>query len=329
MIITTVPVRVSLRRSFQRPSLYFHSKPRRLQSSNSHPTSSPTPKDSIRNDSPPADSPSSTTTPSLSPPLQSRILTTILSPFHAYGRTHKRSPYRTQFISLVTIYAIGDISAQNINARGTSQPFSSTYDPFKTLRAMIIGAIASAPAYSWFVYLSSSRFNLMLSTSLLHFLSRWTSKGVSTAAAGSTSQSAQRIYNTTNLLLSTSTRVLLTQLIFTPVFLTFFFTSQSLLTPLVSSSPNPANLPSPPQVLDKLKETVPPAFINSWKLWPAVSAINFAYIPLQYRAIFTGFVMVGWQTYLSILNLRAGRRLQEESRETEAEGREGKVGFAA
>ena len=56
---------------------------------------------------------------------------------------------------------------------------------------------------------------------------------------------------------------------------------------------------------ERIKRTVPTSFINSCKLWPAVTAFNFTYILPQYRALFAGVVAVGWQSYLSMLNFRA------------------------
>lgn len=51
-----------------------------------------------------------------------------------------------------------------------------------------------------------------------------------------------------------------------------------------------------------MKRTVPVSFVNSWKLWPAVTVVALTCVPLEYRAIFTGFIAIGWQTYLAFLN---------------------------
>jgi dihydroorotate dehydrogenase len=51
---------------------------------------------------------------------------------------------------------------------------------------------------------------------------------------------------------------------------------------------------------------------NSLKLWPAVTAFSFAFIPLEYRSIFAGVIAVGWQTYLSFLNRLAEREEEKE-----------------
>ena len=56
------------------------------------------------------------------------------------------------------------------------------------------------------------------------------------------------------------------------------------------------------EVLGRIRRTVPVSFVNSLKLWPAVTAFSFAFVPMEYRSIFAGVIAVGWQTYLSFLN---------------------------
>ena len=103
-----------------------------------------------------------------------------------------------------------------------------------------------------------------------------------------------RSFNYSSRMLSLATKVTVNQLVFTPVFNSYFFGMQSLL--------------SGDTVLEaweRIKKTVPTSFINSWKLWPAVTAFSFTYIQPQYRAVFAGVVAVGWQSYLSWLNQKA------------------------
>lgn len=86
---------------------------------------------------------------------------------------------------------------------------------------------------------------------------------------------------------------------------------------------------------ERIKRTVPVSFVNSCKLWPAVTAFSFTYIHPQYRALFAGqsatrhrfnatnaysplgLIAIGWQSYLSWLNQRAE---DEESAVKSAEG---------
>ena len=83
-------------------------------------------------------------------------------------------------------------------------------------------------------------------------------------------------------------------------------------------------LPSPAQLAEKLAQTVPRGFVNSWKVWPAVTAVSLALVPPQFRAVFAGAVAIGWQTYLGLLNLRAGERAvrDEEGDGAEEENQE-------
>jgi protein Mpv17 len=73
-----------------------------------------------------------------------------------------------------------------------------------------------------------------------------------------------------------------------------------------------------PETIERIKNTVPVSWINSCKLWPAVTAFMFAFVPIEYRSIFGGVIAIGWQTYLSILNQRAavGEEFEHNSKDT-------------
>ena len=102
------------------------------------------------------------------------------------------------------------------------------------------------------------------------------------------------IFNYPSKFLSLATKVVVNQIVFTPVFNSYFFGMQSLL-----SGDSFAD------AWERIKRTVPVSFINSWKVWPAITCFNFTYVLPQYRALFAGVVAVGWQSYLSLLNYRA------------------------
>lgn len=111
------------------------------------------------------------------------------------------------------------------------------------------------------------------------------------------------IFNYPSKFLSLATKVVVNQIVFTPVFNSYFFGMQSLL-----SGDSFAD------AWERIKRTVPSSFVNSCKLWPAVTAFNFTYVLPQYRALFAGLVAVGWQSYLSLLNFRAAneeKRMKE------------------
>jgi hypothetical protein len=62
--------------------------------------------------------------------------------FEAYGRSQRKRPLTTQFISSLIIYFCGDQCAQSINGE--------PYDPKRTVKALIIGAGSSIPSYKWY-----------------------------------------------------------------------------------------------------------------------------------------------------------------------------------
>lgn len=101
-------------------------------------------------------------------------------------------------------------------------------------------------------------------------------------------------FNYSSKILSLATKVTVNQACFTPIFNTYFFGMQSLLSG-----------DSLEEVWDRVKRTVPTSMLNSCKLWPAVTAFSFTFIDAQYRSIFAGVIAIGWQTYLSFLNRQA------------------------
>ncbi|KAI0888785.1 uncharacterized protein GGS22DRAFT_152349 [Annulohypoxylon maeteangense] len=100
-------------------------------------------------------------------------------------------------------------------------------------------------------------------------------------------------------IVSIGVKIVVNQMIFTPTFNTYFFGSQALLAG-----------DSLADTWDRIVRTVPISWMNAWKLWPAVLAFSFTYIPIAYRSVFSGAVAVGWQTYLSFLNRQA--EIEEE-----------------
>ncbi|KAF3047478.1 ubiquitin-specific protease ubp2 [Didymella heteroderae] len=183
----------------------------------------------------------------------------------------ERKPYVTQLVSSLVIYFVGDLVAQSIAApeekkvaedededeRGWVQQWSEDRDWARTGRALVIGGISSIPSYKWFLWLSMN-------------------------------------FNYSSKILSLTTKVVVNQILFTPIFNSYFFGMQTLLAGA-----------SFDEIVERIKHTVPTSWINSCKLWPAVTAFSFTYIPIQYRSIFGGVIAIGWQTYLSLLNQRA------------------------
>jgi len=172
-------------------------------------------------------------------------------PFRAYGRMQHRSPLLTQLSSTLTIYFLGDLSAQKV-----SNP-DAPYEPIRGLRALIIGGIISIPNYKWFMFLGN------------HF-------------------------NYSSHIASLAVKICVNQTVFTPLFNSYFFGMQTVLSGGGWED-----------VQKRVRETVPVSWVNSWKVWPAVTAFSFTFVPPQYRSVFAGIIAIGWQTYLSWLNMRA------------------------
>lgn len=100
-----------------------------------------------------------------------------------------------------------------------------------------------------------------------------------------------RNFNFSSKIASIATKVVVQQAVFTPIFNTYFFGMQAILT----GEP-------PSGVITRVQATVPTSIVNSLKLWPAVTAFSFWVIPPQYRFMFSGIFAIAWQTYLSFLN---------------------------
>ncbi|CAA9965818.1 Mpv17-PMP22 domain containing protein [Pyrenophora teres f. maculata] len=208
----------------------------------------------------------------------------IVEPFRAYGRVQQRKPYMTQLISSLVIYFVGDLVAQSISPtpttaeslaladdaeeKGWVQEWSNNRDWARTGRALVIGGLSSIPSYRWFLWLSNN-------------------------------------FNYSSKLLSITTKVTINQAFFTPLFNSYFFGMQSLLSGASGT-----------EIVERIKNTVPTSWLNSCKVWPAITAFSFTYIPLQYRSIFGGVIAIGWQTYLSLLNQRAAAK-EENGAEAE------------
>ncbi|KAG2415155.1 hypothetical protein HFD88_006346 [Aspergillus terreus] len=295
-LFTLIPRRTT---TCPRHSLPSRTRPRRNQSSGSSPNTEPLPETknshsqkapshsqhppspSTTNPSPPAAAPSST------PAVRSRSFRQIIldGPIgragRSYARIQERRPYATQLWSTVVVYLCGDLSAQLLfpsekkpkdasredsqaeSAQGSDSAVSEGgYDPFRTLRHLVVGAGSSIPSYNWFMFLHN------------HF-------------------------NFTSKFLSILTKVVVQQSVFTPVFNTYFFSVHSLL--------SGASLE---ETWERLKKALPVSITNSAKLWPAVTAFSFMYVPPQFRNIFSGCIAVGWQTYLSWLNQKAAREVE-------------------
>ncbi|KAK5077590.1 hypothetical protein LTR70_009610 [Exophiala xenobiotica] len=121
------------------------------------------------------------------------------------------------------------------------------------------GALASIPGYKWFMFLGS------------HF-------------------------NYGSTITTIAIKVAIQQFFFAPIFNTYFFGMQAILSGA-----------SPSAVIERVKGAVPESVISSAKFWPAVTALNFTVIPAHMRFAFSAIFAVMWQSYLSFLNRKEER----------------------
>jgi len=168
-------------------------------------------------------------------------------PLRHYTRLHKRRPYIVQLCSALLIYLLGDLSAQRITLSSSSDP-DAAYNPFQTARALTIGALSAIPSYRWFLWLGNQ-------------------------------------WNGLNKPLSIGLKVVVNQIVFTPLFNTYFFSMQMLLS---SSGWTADGRVRWTAIKERVVETVPRSWVNSWKVWPSVTAVSFLWIPLELRSVFAG-----------------------------------------
>ncbi|CZT14038.1 related to glomerulosclerosis protein Mpv17 [Ramularia collo-cygni] len=110
-----------------------------------------------------------------------------------------------------------------------------------------------------------------------------------------------RHFNYPSHLKSLGVKIFVNQMCFTPVFNTYFFGMQTL---LAGGSVREA--------WERCKRTVPRSFVNSWKVWPVITAFSFTFIAPHSRSAFAGMFAVIWQTYLSWLNRAAEEAAERE-----------------
>ncbi|KAE8316757.1 hypothetical protein BDV39DRAFT_165833 [Aspergillus sergii] len=197
----------------------------------------------------------------------------------SYSRIQERRPYATQFWSSIVVYLCGDLSAQllfpsdNKSVKDTARENPESEDN---------DAATSGGGYD-----------------------PWRTLRHLTVGAGSSIPSynwfmfLHHHFNFASKFLSILTKVCVQQAVFTPVFNTYFFSVHSLLSGATLE-----------ETWERLKKALPVSITNSAKLWPAVTAFSFMYVPAQFRNIFSGVIAVGWQTYLSWLNQKAAREVE-------------------
>ncbi|KAF3386180.1 Protein SYM1 [Penicillium rolfsii] len=218
-------------------------------------------------------------------PLERTFIGSLLQ---AYSKTQAQRPYTTQICTSVLIWLCGDLSAQLLfppepvgneeNGEIQKPQEAHVYDPWRTARHLTVGIVASIPSYEWCAEKIRPKWFMFL----------------------------HRRFNFASGALSLATKVLVQQAVYTPVFNTYFFTMQSLLSGA-----------SVEQTLMRLQLALPTSIVNGWKVWTGVAIVSFIYIPPQFRSVFSGCVAVAWQSYLSWTNQKVARELPKKMGEME------------
>ncbi|KAJ5514984.1 Mpv17/PMP22 [Penicillium fimorum] len=209
-----------------------------------------------------------------------------------YARAQERKPYTTQFWSSIIIYLCGDLSAQMLFPSEVPAPAVSDSEDGDVV-ARGDGETVSA-GYD-----------------PLRTLRHLCVGGVSSIPSYNWFLFLGNHFNYPSKLLSILTKVVVQQSCFTPVFNTYFFSMHSLLAGATLD-----------ETYERVKKALPVSIQNSVKLWPAVTAFMFMYIPPQFRNIFSGSIAVGWQTYLSWLNQKAAKEVAAAEALAATEGME-------
>ncbi|KAJ5468784.1 hypothetical protein N7475_006536 [Penicillium sp. IBT 31633x] len=242
------------------------------------------------NQSPPSQRPDTTpavvaATGAITTPARSRGFREVIraSPVGTFGRWYARvqdrKPYTTQFWSSIVIYLCGDLSAQMLFPSEVPAPAKSDSKD-GDVDAQGEGETVSAgyDPLRTLRHLCVGAGSSIPSYNWFLFLGNH--------------------FNYPSRFLSILTKVVVQQTCFTPIFNTYFFSMHSLLAGATLE-----------ETWERLKKALPVSVKNSVKLWPAVTAFSFMYVPAQFRNVFSGCIAVGWQTYLSWLNQKAAKEV--------------------
>ncbi|KAI8342270.1 hypothetical protein BC941DRAFT_367852 [Chlamydoabsidia padenii] len=171
--------------------------------------------------------------------------------FSIYNRLLTKHPILIQSISTGCLFGAGDLIAQ----QGVEQRGMDHHDFIRTGRMIVFGGIVAGPTLStWYRFLEH---NVKATTPFKALVKK----------------------------------VAIDQILFAPVFIGVFFSTQGLF-----------EGKSVDQIKKKLDRGYQTAVINNYKLWPAVQLFNFYMVPLNHRLMVTNVVALGWNSYLSWIN---------------------------
>lgn len=183
------------------------------------------------------------------------------SVFNKYNYFLKTAPFATNFVTTGVLFGAGDVLAQHTLPSGHTGRIEESYDYKRTARAVFYGSVIFSPIGSkWMYFLQKKVF--------------WPGKAKTSSG------------------LNTLSKVLVDQLLFSPVSLVFYFSTMSTL-----EHGFDINL-----IKAKLHNNAWSTLVTNWSVWPFVQAINFKYIKVEHRLTVINVVAIFWNAYLSFKN---------------------------
>ncbi|KAK9353370.1 hypothetical protein V1523DRAFT_200190 [Lipomyces doorenjongii] len=107
--------------------------------------------------------------------------------------------------------------------------------------------------------------------------------------------------NHSNKVISVAMKVVANQLCFAPFFLSSFLTTGFL----------SQGIFDPNEIINRLKQRVPIAWMNGCMFWPNIVALNFTVVPPHFRGLVNSAASVVWQAYLSWLTFSSKASVQQ------------------
>jgi len=185
-----------------------------------------------------------------------------------YFQLLESKPYRTKIATAFVIFSVGDVSAQyyeHNSGRGlvngkilTTLPFE--WDEYRTLRIVTFGVGVTSWLHVWWGFLEKSIEKHIISAGTHRYGNAFV-------------------------------KVAIDQLVGSPLFNAFFFSSQSLLQGKTLET-----------TLTDVKVRVPEMLKLHYCFWPWVHLVNFSLLPLHRRLLVHNIFTVGWIALLSYKN---------------------------
>lgn len=216
----------------------------------------------------------------------------------AYTRSFDRSPWVTLMVTNGTLMALGDVSAQVL----FSGAGVSAYHAVRTMRFAVYGAAIGPVAGAWNKFLEDTfplrtppapleraRVKKELNTLLGGRDFPLGAKEEKGWSGGTSSESAPPPPPGPINMLAILKRVACDQFILAPATLFVFLFSMGTMEGLDGD-----------EIREKIRANYLPILFVNWQVWPILQAINFRYIPLQYRVPVGALMGIGWSAFLSL-----------------------------